>query len=168
HTFSPRVANELTLSHNRFFNPTIEGNPAKQTAPNIRIDNQAEGCLAYSFGPFEGVQIISFVQDRWALQDNLSWTAGRHAFKLGGSANYGILYRNWDLGLPGQYEFGELANPSATCPGGVLTTSCDGTLQPGGTIANISNSDKANLAGDYPYFRSEERRVGKACRYRVG
>ena len=110
HTFSPRVANELTFSHNRFFNPTIEGDPAKQTAPQVTIDNIAAGCLGYSFGPFEGVQIISFVQDRWALQDNLTWTVGRHALKFGGSGNYGILYRNWDLGLPGFYEFGELSS----------------------------------------------------------
>jgi len=44
------------------------------------------------------------------LQDNLTWTVGRHALKFGGSGNYGILYRNWDLGLPGFYEFGELSS----------------------------------------------------------
>jgi len=154
HTFSPRVANEVNLSHNRYFNPTTEGDPAKQTAPNILIDNHNEGGLQYGFGPFEGVQVISFVQDRWALQDNLTWSAGHHAFKFGGSANYGILYRNWDLGLPGQYEFGELYTLSPTCPGGVLTATCDGTRQTDGTInglapANVSHS---NFAGDYPYF----------------
>ena len=110
HTFSARVANEVTLSHNRFFNPAVEGDPAKQKAPNITIDNIASGCLGYSFGPSEGVQVIAFTQDRWAVQDNLIWTAGRHALKIGGSANYGILYRNWDLGLPGFYEFGELSS----------------------------------------------------------
>jgi hypothetical protein len=108
HTFGPRVANEVTLSQNRFFNPSTEGNPAKQTAPRIIIDNQNEGGLCYAFGPSEGGQVVGFTQDRWALQDNLTWTAGRHALKFGGSANYGILYRNWDLGLPGDYEFGEL------------------------------------------------------------
>jgi len=154
HTFNPRVANELTLSHNRFLNPSIEGNPAKQRAPNILIDNQNEGCLGYSFGPGEGGQVISFVQDRWALQDNLTWTVGRHALKFGGGANYGILYRNWDLGLPGQYEFGELFTTSATCPtkGNVLTPACDGTLQPDGTIASVTDETHSNFAGDYPYF----------------
>ncbi len=159
HTFGPRVANELTLSHNRYFNPTIEGNPAKQTAPNILIDNQTEGCLAYSFGPFEGVQIISFVQDRWALQDNLSWMVGHHALKVGGSANYGILYRNWDLGLPGQYEFGELTaisnGTNSACPvGTVIKASCDGTSQGDGTITGLSSKREkvTNFTGDYPYF----------------
>ncbi|HKW56536.1 MAG TPA: TonB-dependent receptor [Candidatus Acidoferrum sp.] len=163
HTFGSRVANEVTLSHNRFFNPSTEGDPAKQTAPNIIIDNQSEGCLGYSFGPVEGGQVVGFTQDRWALQDNLTWTAGRHAFKFGASANYGILYRNWDLGLPGQYEFGELSAVSAggnsTCPvGSIIRPSCDnGTngqpvLQKDGTIANITSQTNANFAGDYPYF----------------
>lgn len=165
HTFNPRIANEVTLSHNRFFNPFVEGNPAKQTAPHIIIDNQAEGCLGYSFGPFEGGQVQGFVQDRWAIQDNLIWTMGRHAFKAGGSSNYGILYRNWDLGLPGEYEFGELYTlataANSTCPvGTVVKPSCDaGTngssvLQSDGTIANIKKGHEpsTNFAGDYPYF----------------
>src|SRR5439155_25597484 len=121
-----------------FNNPQIEGEPAKQTTPNIYIDNQAACCLNYSFGPGEGGQVVAFTQDRWALQDNLTWNVGRHALKFGGSANYGILYRNWDLGLPGEYEFGELTTLSATCPGGVLTAACDGTLQPDGTITGLA------------------------------
>jgi len=154
HTFSPRIANELNLSHNRFFNPSVEGDPAKQTTPNVYIDNQAAGCLNYSFGPGEGGQVVAFTQDRWALQDNLSWTAGRHALKVGGSVNYGILYRNWDLGLPGQYEFAELTlksdgTNSSCAAGSVITPSCDGTLQMDGTITNAFNS---NFTGDYPYF----------------
>ena len=184
HTFSPRVANELTLSQNRFFNPSTEGNPALQKAPNIFIDNQAEGCLNYSFGPGEGGQVVGFTQDRWALQDNLTWTVGRHALKMGGSANYGILYRNWDLGLPGQYEFAELTaisdGTNSTCAAGtVIKPSCDtGTngslvLQPNGTIANIntnsSTGNNANFSGDYPYFQetSVDPRTGaKADAYR--
>jgi len=158
HTFSPRVFNEVNISQNRYFNPFIEGDPSKQTAPNILVDNQSAGCLGFNFGPFEGGQVISFVQDRWVLQDNLTWTVGRHAFKFGGSGTSGILYRNWDLGLPGQYEFGDLitlnsGNPKPACPNGsILTPSCDGTLQSDGTIANITDETHANFAGDYPYF----------------
>ena len=180
HTFSPRIANELTISQNRFANPQIEGDPSKQTAPEYIIDNAAEGCLGYSFGPFEGGQIVAFTQDRWALQDNLSLTMGRHALKFGGSANYGILYRNWDLGLPGDYEFSEpflistgpasVANPNgnSSCPAGTnINPSCDGALQSNGTIlANVSN---ANFSGDYPYFEEtsiDPRSGAKADAYR--
>ena len=154
HTFNARVANELNISQNRFFNPSTEGNPTKQTAPRILIDNQTEGGLQYGFGPFEGGQVVGFTQDRWALQDNLTWMVGRHALKFGGSGNYGVLYRNWDLGLPGEYEFGELTTLSATCPGGVLTASCDGTRQPDSTITGLApaNVPHSNFTGDYPYF----------------
>lgn len=153
HTFNPHLFNEAVLSHNRFFNPIIEGDPSKQTAPEIFIDNQSQGCNNYTFGPQEGVQVQAFTQDRWALQDNLSWTAGRHALKFGFSANYGILYRNWDLGLPGQYEFGNLTSVTGTCPScTVITPTSDGTLQSNGTIANVTSEANSNLTGEYPYF----------------
>jgi hypothetical protein len=158
HTFSPRLFNEVNVSHNRFFNPFVEGNPAQQSAPEIIIDNQSAGNRAFTFGPFEGGQIQSFVQDRWSLQDNLTWTFGRHALKFGVTANSGVLYRNWDLGLPGQYEFGDFIKfsdgTSGPCPVGALVTpACDGTLQPDGTIANVLDETNANFAGDYPYFQ---------------
>lgn len=183
HTFSPRIANELILSQNRFANPQIEGDPASQTAPNIYIDNQFEGCLNYSFGPGEGGQVVAFTQDRWSLQDNLTWTAGRHAVKVGGSANYGILYRNWDLGLPGQYEFGELyatssaASPSNCTANTLILPSCDlgtngqPTLQSNGTIANIvpGTETGVSFAAGYPYFEEtsiDPRSGAKADAYR--
>ena len=176
HTFNPRLFNEVNLSHNRFYNPFIEGNPSKQSAPEIVVDNQNEGCLGYNFGPGEGGQIESFVQDRWALQDNLTWTRGRHAIRMGGNGSYGILYRNWDLGQPGYYEFGELYainQGSANGPGpagtgcaanALITPACDPgsnstaaknipVLQSNGTIANVVLQPNSNFAGDYPYFQ---------------
>jgi hypothetical protein len=171
HTFNTRVFNEVNLSHNRFFNPLTEGDPTKQTAPQVTIDNQSAGCFAYSFGPFEGEQIESFVEDRWALQDNLTWTVGRHAFKFGGSANYGILYRNWDLGLPGNYEFGDLTNVTGDCRTScsIITPTSDGTRQSDGTIANVTDETHANFSGDYPYFMEtsiDPRSGAKANAYR--
>ncbi len=171
HTFSPRVFNELNISHNRYANPFIEGDPAKQTAPNIAIDNQSAGCLGYNFGPGEGGQVISFVQDRWMLQDNLTWDVGRHAFKFGGNATSGILYRNWDLGLPGQYEFGDITSVTGDCRTScsVITPTSDGTRQPDGTIANVTDETHSSFTGDYPYFEqtSIDPRTGvKASAYR--
>jgi hypothetical protein len=158
HTFNPRLFNEVNLSHNRYYNPFVEGNPSKQTAPEVIIDNQNEGCLNYNFGPVEGGQIESFVQDRWQLQDNLTWTLGRHAVRLGGTGSYGILYRNWDLGLPGYYEFGELTSVKGTCPAScsVVTPATDpngSTQQSNGTIANIQDTTQSNFTGSYPYFQ---------------
>ena len=166
HAFTPRVLNEVTIAHNRHFNTFIEGN-GTDTVPQALIDNQAAGCLSFVFGPGEGGLVQGFVQDRWSATDNLTWTVGRHSLKFGGGSQYGILYRNWDLGGPGYYEFAELDNingPSnkagnLACPvGAQLTAACDGTLQANGTIANVgnvnkNNPDNPNFANDYPYFQ---------------
>ena len=152
HTFSPTLLNEVTVSHNRHYNVFLEGNGTKDTLPNIFIDNQNEGGLSYELGGnYEGGLIQNFTQDRWAASDNLTWIRGAHSFKLGGGGNYGILYRNWDLGLPGQYEFGELITLQEN--GQPITPASDGTLQPDGTIANVQDETHANFAGDYPYFQ---------------
>src|SRR5437870_13823073 len=65
-----------------------------------------------------------------------------------------MLYRTWELGLPGQYEVAELTLKSdginSSCAAGsVSTPSCDGTLQMDDTITNAFNS---NFTGDYPYL----------------
>lgn len=153
HTFGTSVVNEATVAHNRHYNVFVEGGGVKDTVPNIYVDNQNEGYLSYELGgDYEGGLVQNFSQDRWAVQDNLSWTKDRHSIKFGFGTQYGILYRNWDLGLPGQYEFGELI--TTTGPGGTpVTPTSDGTLQPDGTIANVTDETAANFAGDYPYFQ---------------
>jgi len=161
HVFSPRLVNEVTIGHNRHFNTYLEGT-GKETVPNIYLDNQNEGGLAYQLGPFEGGQVEGFVQDRWEAHDSLTLSVGRHSMKVGGGGQYGILYRNWDLGLPGQYEFGELDSVDTSAGGGTcaatsscpqITASSDGTLQPDGTIANLNDETHSNLTNDYPYFQ---------------
>ncbi len=160
HIFNPRLVNEARVSHNRHFNKFIEGD-GTNTIPSIIIDNQSGGCLGFNLGgPFEGGQIEGFVQDRWGASDNLTWSRGRHSLKVGGGMQHGILYRNWDLGQPGDYEFGELysVNSKATPAGGAcasgsqLTPVCDATLLPDGSIANVVNEPNTNFTNDYPYF----------------
>jgi len=182
HSFGPRLFNEVTVAHNRHFNVSAEGNGTKDTVPNILIDNQTGGCLGYGNsaigtagigGDAQGGQIVGFVQDRWGVSDNLTWSAGKHTLRFGGGMQYGIFYRNWDLGLPGQYEFGELTKidtgngESIACPAGsIITPACDGTLDPSnGTIVNVYDETTANLAGDYPYFQetSVDPRTGAAA-----
>jgi hypothetical protein len=196
HIFNPRLLNEVTIAHNRHFNVFIEGD-GKTTIPNITIDNQNGGCLAYNLGgPFEGGQVQGFTQDRWGATDNLTWTVGRHSFKFGGGGQYGILYRNWDLGLPGNYEFGELnavnvdtgsglpsSGPTGVpgCPvGGAIRPSCDPgsnstatmnipVLQSDGTIANVASESNSNFTNDYPYISEtsiDPRTGAKASAYR--
>jgi hypothetical protein len=84
-----------------------------------------------------------FVQDRWQFQDNLTWTKGAHTFKFGGGLQYGILYRNWDLGGPGYYEFANTLGP---------TPASVGAVGPNGTITNINNENDSNFQNDFPYY----------------
>lgn len=167
HIFSPRLVNEATLTHNRHYNVFVAGN-GSNTTPSILIDDQTGGCLSFNLGgPFEGGQVQGFTQDRWGATDGLTWTRGRHSLKFGGGTQAGILYRNWDLGLPGLYEFGELAKVNGS--GAVITPAGDGTLQPDGTIANVNDETNANFAGDYNYFQEtsiDPKTGAKASAYR--
>jgi hypothetical protein len=156
HTFNPHLFNEVTLAHNRHYNVYLEGNGTADTLPNILVDNQTGGgsCF-YIGGNYEGGNVENFTQDRWGLTDNVTWNLGKHTLRFGGGGQYGILYRNWDLGLPGQYEFGEFAtiNPKTNS---IVTPATDpngSTLQPNGTIAGVSDPTQSNFAGDYPYFQ---------------
>jgi hypothetical protein len=155
HAFSPRLVNEVTLAHNRHFNVFIEGD-GKTSVPNILVDNVSQGGRGYFLGgPFEGGQVQGFVQDRWGITDGLTWTVGRHSLKTGFGNQYGILYRNWDLGLPGQYEFGNLDSVTGNCATSCaqITPASDGTLQPDGTITGVpSSTATSNFTNDYPYF----------------
>jgi hypothetical protein len=154
HLFGAALVNEATLGHNRHYNVFVEGNGTKDTIPNMLIDEQNEGSLSYEIGgDYEGGLIENFTQDRWSFQDNLSWTRGTHSLRFGGGTQYGIVYRNWDLGLPGQYEFGELITVNSS--GKVITPASEGVLQPDGTIANMDTTQEtdANFAGDFPYFQ---------------
>jgi hypothetical protein len=146
HIFNPRLVNEVTAAHNRHYNTYIAGD-GKATVPNIFVDNlEAGGPGYYMGGPFDGGLVQGFVQDRWAISDNLTVTMGKHSLKFGGGTQYGILYRNWDLGTPGNYEFSELYAP--------YTPSGDGVLNPDGTISNLPAVPKhSNFANDYPYFQ---------------
>jgi hypothetical protein len=146
HIFSPRLVNELTLAHNRHYNVFLAGN-GQDTIPNILVDNESAGCIGYNIGgPFDGGLVQGFTQDRWAPSDSLSLSKGHHSIKFGGGTQYGVFYRNWDLGKPGNYEFAELYAP--------FSPASDGVLQADGTIANVSSPPShSNFANDYPYFQ---------------
>ena len=147
HVFSASIVNELTIAHNRHFSDTSQGSAAKGFAAAI-IDLQnyggAPGSNGFGYGAYEGYA-NAFTQDRWQIQDNLGWTKGKHSFKFGGGFQYGILYRNWDLGYPGYYEF---SNTLGSSPGSL------GDVGSNGTIFNtngVTQSD-SNFQNDFPYL----------------
>lgn len=142
HIFNPRLLNELTIAHNRHYSKYQAGDGTSDSAQVI-IDGANYGGLGFGYGPSEGALVQGFVQDRWQFQDNLSWTKGQHSFKFGGGLQYGILYRNWDLGSPGIYEFANTTGPSAADVGAV---------NPDGSIGNIGNYADSNFQRDFPYY----------------
>ena len=142
HLFSAALLNEFTAAHNRHFSDDIE-NGGKSPAGEIVIDGGNYDGLGFGMGPYEGGLVEGFVQDRWQFQDNLTWTKGKHTFKFGGGFQYGILYRNWDLGAPGYYEFSNTVGP---------TVAQAGAAGPNGTIANLSDYSLSNFQHDLPYY----------------
>ena len=141
HVFGPRVMNEFTVAHNRHYDNYFQGN-GQFSLPEIIIDGADYG-YGLDFGPYSESVIEAFTQDRWQLTDNFSWTTGKHNFKFGGGWQYGVVYRNWDLGGPGQYEFGNVFGKSPQSLG---------VVNPDGTISGISDSIDSNFQNDFPYF----------------
>lgn len=157
HTFTPSLLNEFTLGHNRHYSNAYEGN-GNFTDPEIYIDGANYDYFGFDIGPNSEYVVTAFTQDRWLVQDGLSYTHGRHTMKFGGGWQYGILYRNWDLGGPGFYEF-------ANTIGGPIPAS---DLGPNGTITNVNYPD-SNFLNDFPYYQEiaiDPRSGAKADAYR--
>ncbi len=143
HTFGPTVVNELTIAQNRHYSAVLEGE-GKNLDPHIYIDGAAYSGFGFDFGPYEGQIIENFTQDRWQLQDNVTALVGRHSIRFGGGWQHGILYRNWDLGLPGYYEFANTVG---------VTPQSQGVLNPDGSISGISDYSVTNFQNDFPYYQ---------------
>lgn len=146
HTFTPALLNEFTVAHNRHFSDTFEGKNGQFSDPEIYIDGASFGYLGFDIGPNSEYTVTAFTQDRWQLQDNLGWTFGKHSIRVGGGWQYGNVYRNWDLGGNGYYEF-------ANATGGPIPAS---DMGPNGTIGNsVSgiNYGDSNFQNDFPYYQ---------------
>jgi hypothetical protein len=142
HIFNPTLLNEFTVAHNRHYSDNLE-NDGKSSGASVYIDGANYDGLSYGYGPYEGGLIEGFVQDRWQFQDNLAWTKGKHSLKFGGGFQYGILYRNWDLGSPGYYEFANTTGPTPASTGNLLASN---------TIGNFVNYPDSNFQNDFPYY----------------
>jgi len=146
HTFSPMVVNELTVAQNRHYSVLSVAN-GKYTDPQLIIDGASYGGFGFDFGPAEG-NYEAFTQDRWQLQDNLTWMHGAQSFKFGGGWQHGILYRNWDLGAPGYFEFADDLGSATPQSSGVLNP--DGSI---GSVANAVNYSDSNFVNNFPYYQ---------------
>jgi Carboxypeptidase regulatory-like domain len=141
HVFKPTLVNEFTLAHNRHYSKIQEGN-GNTEIPLMIIDGLSYGNFGVGIGANEGNLVHGFTQDRWEVQDNVSIIAGSHNIRFGGNYQYGILYRNWDAGTPGNYEF---ANVFGSSPAGC------GCLNPDGSVSNVPVG-ASNFQNDFPYY----------------
>ncbi|MGH9542086.1 MAG: carboxypeptidase regulatory-like domain-containing protein [Terriglobales bacterium] len=177
HIFTPNVLNQLTIGHvkNGSLFHEEDANPSD---PEVFIDSAIEGGSGWGMGAFHtGVQ-QEFVTSRWQFQDNLSYVVGRHNMTFGGSINPGNLYRFWDLGGPGFYEFANAGGldygSSAPCtapntPAGCTPTpASQGNATGNGGITGVNYND-SNFQSDFPYFEEfaiDPRTGQKANAYR--
>ena len=142
HTFTPSLLNEFTAAHNRHYSNSFAGT-GSYSDPQIIINGQAYGGFGFQIGPDASSVVQAFTQDRWQVQDNLGWVTGKHSLKFGGSWQYGNIYRNWDLGGPGYYQFD---NTVGGAPGSFLKAD--------GTIAGLGSQQAlSNFQNDFPYFQ---------------
>lgn len=139
HMFSAKAINELTISNIRFINESICGSAKVNSVPQLQVDGVSYGNFGYSMGASEGCT-SSFNEGRWNLVDNFSYTTGRHNIKFGGTFQLGNLYRNWDLGSPGIYEF-------ANAFGAAVPLNANGTVGP------YDDYTDSNLVKDAPYYQ---------------
>lgn len=167
HIFTPNVLNQVTIGHVRNADVYQEGN-GSTTDPEVQIDGAVDGA-GWGLGPYHTGITQEFTTDRWQFQDNLSYVVGRHNMKFGGSINPGSLYRFWDLGGPGYYEFANFGNldyKSGVAP----TPASAGDLNAAGGITGVSSSGtESNFQNDFPYFEEfavDPRTGAKANAYR--
>src|SRR5437867_2100666 len=140
-TLSPRIVYEFRFGHRRqvlialsgFERPDGRGPEAFATLPRKNglpfIPKPVEFTENFIFGGFNGTRGND--APRWSFADSLSWTQGRHAFKVG--SELGITTA---LGYTNQqvYPYAELG------PGGVSVTGIDANTAPGLTGADQTNA----------------------------
>lgn len=86
-TFSPTVVNELRLGYQRFATNTSASDPVSEEIPSLEISQL--GLIGFNAAASRtaiglAVNLPQFrTNNIYQIQDNLSWTRGNHALKLG-------------------------------------------------------------------------------------
>src|SRR5215472_206053 len=106
HNFSPSLVNELRLGYNRFSNDTPAGNyqfPGLDAFPNLSFSD-LNGLL---LGPDEFAP-QSQIQNTYQLNDNVTWTRGRHTLQFGFDGRRSIAPSVFVQRERGDYEYSTL------------------------------------------------------------
>lgn len=103
HNFTPNLVNEARLGYNRYSNITSSGNfafPGLDSFPNIWLYDT--GYL--DIGP-DGNAPQSTLQNLYQFTDNVSWTKGKHTFKVGFDGRKYIAPESFTQRVRGDYEW---------------------------------------------------------------
>jgi hypothetical protein len=104
HTFSPTIVNELRVGFNRFVNVTPVGGqkyPGLDAFPNIVLADLGAGM---NIGPDPNAP-QGTIQNFYGVNDNISWTRGKHTLKFGAEYRYYISPQNFTQRSRGDYEY---------------------------------------------------------------
>jgi hypothetical protein len=103
HTFTPNLANEVRIGYNRFTNAFPAGNftyPGLDSFPNITIFDQN----GLNIGPDPNAPQTA-VQNLYQFVNNVSWTKGKHQFKIGFDGRKFISPQTFTQRVRGDYEY---------------------------------------------------------------
>jgi len=103
HTFTPNLTNEARIGFNRYANTTPAGNfsyPGLDSFPNLVFNDQNY----LNYGPDPNAP-QSTVQNTYQFTDNISWTKGKHLFKIGFDGRKYISPQTFTQRVRGDYEY---------------------------------------------------------------
>ena len=102
HSFNPSLSNELRVAFNRFANTTPAGNfqfPGLDSFPNLLFFD-----LGLQLGPDSNAPQFT-IQNLYQAIDNVTWSRGRHTFKLGMEARKFISPQSFTQRARGDYDY---------------------------------------------------------------
>jgi hypothetical protein len=104
HTFTPTILNEFRVGFNRFVNVTPVGPqtyPGLDAFPNIVLSDLGTGV---NIGPDDNAP-QGTIQNFYGINDNFTWTKGRHTLKFGAEWREYISPQNFTQRARGDYEY---------------------------------------------------------------
>jgi len=105
HTFNPSISNELRVAFNRYANTISAGNfpfPGLDSFPNLIFFD-----LGLQLGPNQNAPQFT-IQNLYQAIDNVTWTKGKHTFKLGMEARKFISPQSFTQRARGDYDYNTL------------------------------------------------------------
>ena len=108
HSFTPNLTNEIRIGYNRHENNLTSGNfsyPGLDSFPNLTFFDQG----AINVGP-DGNAPQFTIQNLYQLTDDVSYTKGKHTFRIGFDGRKFISPQGFTQRARGDYEWGYLSD----------------------------------------------------------